>query len=117
VPEQLDRRTHRRLPLRLPLIVSGGRESGHFVEETTSENVSAGGVFFSTGAWALMPLGTRLFIAMQITSPDGQFAQPSQLRTVGHVVRLAQFGDRDEAGPERSRGVAVAFERELRFSS
>jgi hypothetical protein len=117
VAEQVERRNHRRLPLTLPLIVSGGRESGHFVEETASENVSAGGVFFRTDAWAQMPVGTRVYLSMDVTLPNGLFAHPSRLKTVGRVVRLGPPKHGEKRVPPGSRGVAVQFERALRFSS
>ncbi len=88
-----------------------------FIEETTSENSSAGGVFVRTEAWALMPVGTRLYVAMEITSPNGQFVHPTRLKTVGRVVRVTRNGVEGETGRATSRGVAVQFERELRFSS
>ena len=115
VLEQVERRKHRRLPLRLPLIISGGRESGHFVEETATENVSAGGVYFKTDLWAQMPVGTRLCVVIEIPPADQRLLQPNRLQTVGRVVRISPPMD-SPAGSD-VRGVAVKFERALRFSS
>ena len=102
--EQVERRKYRRLPLSLPLILSGGRDAGHFVEETTSENVSAGGVLFSTEAWAQMPAGTRVYVSIEIASPQGQFAHPSRLKTVGRVVRVVRVVSARSNGSSASSG-------------
>lgn len=114
--EQVERRHYRRLPLGLPVIVSGGRESGHFVEETTSENVSAGGVFFRTDAWAQMPVGTRVYVSIEVVGPNAGFGA-HRLKTEGRVVRVSRFDGQREGVPARLRGVAVQFEKALRFSS
>jgi len=99
-------------------MLSGGRESGHFVEETESANVSAGGVLFKTDVWSLMPVGTRLYIAIEITSADGQYSHPSRLKTIGRVVRVARRNNTDERAKDGGvRGVAVQFEKALRFST
>jgi len=90
-------------------VVSGGRESGHFVEETVSENVSAGGVFFRTYAWPQMPVGTRVYVSIG-TGENGVFVEQTWLKAQGRVVRVGRLSGRQKGAVPGSRGVAIQFE-------
>lgn len=111
--EHVERRRHRRLSLRFPLFLSGEGPSGQFVEHTTTENVSGGGLFFLTSAWKQMPVGTRLHVYIEVPSHSALFAHHTRLKSVGRVVRTT---DGNGDGLAVSRGVAVQFENELRFT-
>ena len=115
VLDAVERRRHRRLALRFPLFLSAEGEFGQFVEHATSDNVSAGGVYFRTGAWSQMPVGTRVDVYIEIPTENALFGHRNQLKSVGRVVRV---GANVNGAPGRSapRGVAIQFEKELRFA-
>jgi hypothetical protein len=110
-----ERRRHRRLALRFPLFLSAEGEFGQFVEHATSENVSAGGVYFRTGAWNQMPVGTHVDVYIEIPSENALFGHRNQLSSVGRVVRVDP-AVASAPRPHTPRGVAIQFDRELRFA-
>ena len=115
MPEQVERRKHRRLPLRFPVFISGEGETGRFVEHTTTENISGGGVYFGTSAWEHMPPDTQVHVYIEVPSNATVFLHQTRLKSVGRVVRVDD-GTPADGSPEGSKGVAVRFERELRFA-
>ena len=114
--DAVERRTHRRLALRFPLFLSAEGDFGQFVEHATSENVSAGGVYFRTGSWSQMPVGTRVDVYIEIPNENALFGHRNQLKSIGRVVRISEEQPAARS-PVAGRGVAIQFEKELRFAS
>jgi diguanylate cyclase (GGDEF)-like protein len=101
-----ERRTHRRIPIRLPTTVEGEDEHGRFQEETLIRNISAGGALFAHARQIILNSDLELHIQSPFRSLGGD---PLVLAVAGRLIR----SDRLETGFSG----AVAFNDTLsRFS-
>ena len=109
-----DRRRHARLRTRLPLRLTADSPVDRFTRRATSENVSAGGVYFATDDPSEFPVGARFLVTIEVVGTDTLFTQPGRLSARGRVVRVDEQGARANS-PTARQGVAVAFDEPLRF--
>lgn len=114
VTTRQERRTHRRLDIRLPLQYCPVDDTGINVCRTVTRNISTGGLYFETDDVDIKP-GT--LINLELTIPPGEGYSPYQGRItgLGEVVRV----DAPEAGVDaavRPVGVATRFREGLRLS-
>lgn len=98
---QAERRSERRFPLRLPLLVKS--EAEQHEESSVTRDVSAGGVFFY--------LDTRLVegtpVEIVLTLPDEvTLMGNTRVRCEGRVIRVADGADGDYQA-----GIAVTFDQ------
>jgi hypothetical protein len=110
-----DRRKQARLALRLPLLVKGGSESAQFLERTATEQVSIGALYFRTQAWALMPVGARVFVAVGVPAEEANFGRTARIETVGRIVRVDSLNG--NPATKGDHGVALELERSIRLGS
>lgn len=85
--EGIERRKHRRLPIRLPLELVGGTGNGRRIYRTTTRNVSSGGLCFDADA-ENFPVGTALEFQLQVPPGEGYFPSAGRVRGNGQVVRI-----------------------------
>lgn len=87
VTTRQERRTHRRLEIRLPLQYCPVDDTGMNVCRTVTRNISTGGLYFETDDVDLKP-GT--LINLELTIPPGEGYSPYQGRItgVGEVMRV-----------------------------
>lgn len=101
-----ERRSHRRIPIRLSTVVSGEDQSGCFEEQTITRNISAAGMLFVHHR--KLDVNTPLHLSVQNPFTGGDDS-PIMLQIDGRLVRI-------EEGADELCG-AVAFDRVLsRFS-
>jgi hypothetical protein len=112
-----EKRSHRRLYIRLPLEYrkrDAGRSSGF---RTMTINVSTGGVYFETTDEGIR-VGDILDFELGIPPGDSRFPLPGRIANKGKVVRTIAIQDQDvEIGvPSYSRfGVAAQFQEEFKI--
>ncbi len=97
-----DRRSHRRIPIRLTTILSGEDASGDFEEQSMIRNISSGGALVSYRRDIILNTPLRLEIQSPIVALEGS---PHFLEIEGSLVR--------EERTEEGLFGAVAFSREL----
>jgi len=101
-----ERRSYRRIPIRLNTVISGEDHRGQFEEQTMTRNVSAGGALFSHRRQLDMDTAIHMSIQKPILGSDGR---PIILQVDGRLIRVENIGN-ELCG-------AVAFDQELiRFS-
>ncbi len=101
-----ERRSFRRIPIRLNTLVQGEDSSGVFEEQTTIRNISAGGAYFPHRRELQLSTALNLSIHNPFTESDGS---PVILQVDGYLVR--------RESNEEGQFAAVAFNHELtRFS-
>lgn len=104
--EEEERRSYRRIPIRLNTVVSGEDQRGRFEEQTMTRNVSLGGALFSHRRPVDMDTAIHMSIQKPLLGSDGR---PIILQVDGRLVRVESIGN-ELCG-------AVAFDQELtRFS-
>ena len=114
VTTKQERRTHRRLEIRLPLQYCPVDDTGVNVCRTVTRNISTGGLYFETDDVDLRP---GMLIDMELTIPPGEGYSPYQghITGVGEVVRVDSPDPVLNAGARRV-GVATRFREGLRLS-
>ena len=113
-----DRRAHRRLPLELHVVVQRDGATGPVFEKAITEDVSSGGLRFSTFNWRRLPVGARFRVTMSVPFESVMFTNRRQLTAVATVVRW--IDEEDAAGrrrPPLRRGIAVRFDEPLTFAA
>ena len=111
-----ERRTHRRLELRLPLEYQKFASGRANAFRTMTINVSTGGVYFETTSEDFRT-GDQLALELAVPPGDGRFPQHSRISTLGQVVRIDEIKNRpDTHGHTFTRyGIAAQFQKGFRL--
>lgn len=114
VTTRQERRTHRRLEIRLPLQYCPVDDTGANICRTVTRNIGTGGLYFETDDVDLRP---GMLIDLDLTIPPGEGYSPYQghITGVGEVVRVDSPDPNANPGVRRI-GVATRFREGLRLS-
>lgn len=112
----MERRAHRRLPLRLPLDFRAADDAHAVMTRTSTNNVSTGGLYFQTTAEDISP-DQQLQLELEIPADRGRFPAAAAISATGRVVRVDCLdSEPHENGCQFARyGVAVEFLEDLRL--
>jgi len=89
----LERRRERRVPVHLPIVVSGVDLTGtSFEERTSSENLCRGGAAFATR----YPLNLGIHLEIQISVVPAPASEDKEFSTQGRVVHIKPGKDNHE---------------------
>ena len=112
-----ERRTHRRLDLRLPLEYRKTDAVRGALSHSTTRNVSTGGLFFETMAEDIRR-GDLIDLHLGVPASDDRFPPHGKIVTVGEVVRksLVSQADGNAAGGVARYGVAARFKQGLKLT-
>ena len=117
VQERIEKRTHRRLAVRLPLAYRRADSPRANGSHMSTINVSTGGVYFETTDEDLRT-GDELVLELNVPEGDERFPPHSKVKTVGRVVRTEVIdGDDEGDGAVRFRrlGVGALVEQGLKL--
>ena len=105
-----ERRMHRRLAIKMPLEYRRIGVGRHNAANTTTVNVSTGGVYFETVAEDI-DVGDRLAFEFAVTPNQEWFPQNGKIATVAEVLRTSEISPKpDDTGPAFTRhGIAAKF--------
>ncbi len=114
VTTQQERRTHRRLEIRLPLQYCLASETGADVCRTVTRDISTGGLYFETDD---LDIRQGMLIDLELTIPPGEGYSPYQGRITctGEVVRVDST-DLPSGADTRRVGIAARFREGLRLA-
>lgn len=104
-----EKRKWPRLPLRLNVEFASGEPQAKAEGSGTTENVSAGGVYFLTSYWPNLKPGLKLSLYLSGFSGYNAGAVFRRVAAEGTVLRLDP--PVEEEGAYRKAGVAVRFEK------
>jgi hypothetical protein len=109
-----ERRTYRRLDIRLPLQYCPKNDSGTNICRTVTRNISTGGMYFETDD---LELKAGMTLDLELTVPPGEGYSPYQghIMSVGEIIRVDDLGPAANATTRRI-GVATRFRDALRLS-
>jgi len=112
-----ERRIHRRLAIQMPLEYRRIGVGRHNATNTTTVNVSTGGVYFETVAEDI-DIGDRLAFEFAVTPDDEWFPQNSKIATIAEVLRVSDIPPTpDDSGPAFTRyGIAARFLQDFRLT-
>jgi hypothetical protein len=112
-----ERRSHRRLEIRLPLEYQRAGLGRANVSRTMTINVSTGGVYFETASEDIK-VGDKLTLELAVPPGDGRFPQHSRIITVGQVVRTSVIDGRpnDQGHTFTRHGVAARFQQGFKLT-
>ncbi len=108
---QDDRRTHRRLEIRLPVECRALRGDSTHIVRTLTNNVSTGGLYLELDA-ADFSEGERIDIEIALPPAEGVSPYPGKARCQAEVVRVRELG----ANTTARYGIAARFLDRLRMS-
>ena len=113
----MERREHRRLDIQLP--IESSRMGISWIKEvnSTTVNISTGGVYFEITKDDFK-VGDQLSMQMSINTDDKRFPKNSKIVTVAEVVRTAVLEkEADKAGtPYMFYGIAAKFSQGLKLT-
>lgn len=114
--EQKEKRAHRRVAVRLPLVYRRADSPRANGSTMSTVNVSTGGVYFETTDEDIQP-GDALALEFSVPEGDDRFPLHSRIRTIGRVVRTEVLdGDDDADGvPFRRLGIGAQFQEGLKL--
>lgn len=117
--QQGERRTHRRLAIRLPVECRTKTDGRELVLRAVTGNISTGGVFFeaelSNGTTPLLPEAV-LDLRLVVPPGEGHFPYEGRLQCTARVVRSQELASSQQSGPLRRHiGVAARFCEPLRL--
>ncbi len=113
-----EKRVHRRLEMKLPLEYRYAKLSAGKTLQSTTTNISTGGLYFETTNETLQP-GDVLTFKVGIPADDTRFPKHGTISTEGKVVRSRPVDDNGNGEDEviTRFGVAAEFQKgfKLRF--
>ncbi len=115
--EMQEKRTHRRLELRLPLDFYRTEAGRCAALHSTTVNVSTGGVYFETTAEDLKP-GDELALEFGVPSTESHFPPEGKIATTSKVVRISEIRKKRTAGGVDFTcfGIAAQFQKPLKLT-
>ncbi len=115
MPDQ-ERRTYRRLDIRLPLECYRLDDDAENTYRTVTLNVSTGGICFETDADDLEP-GALLHVELTVPPGDGHWPWQGRVSAVGEVVRVMRVRPGASEADVASRfAIAARFRESLKLS-
>lgn len=110
-PADDDRRTHRRLEIRMPIEVTGAEHPG--LVRSITRNICTGGFYVELDHCAFEP-GEEVHIEMTVPAGTGVSPYPARAHCRGRIARIDEI---KRATARESRiGVAIRFLDRLRFA-
>ena len=100
--ESQERRRHRRLRLKFPVVLAGGGDVSGAAQQWVTSNVSAGGMFIQVPRECASACGEEVAFEMEVPPGAGYSAQAGKIKGAGRVVRAEPLG-------EGAIGMAVQF--------
>ncbi|MCG3180630.1 MAG: hypothetical protein BIFFINMI_02992 [Phycisphaerae bacterium] len=113
-----EKRQHRRLPIRLPLVCRDPDSPGRVLVRSKTANVSTGGLYFETLADGIQ-VGQAFELELTIPPGDGHFPYQGRVAAQAEVVRVDELPPTPEGEGimQLSRwGVAARFNANLKLS-
>lgn len=112
-----DRRAYRRLPLDLHVEIRSTVLAGRVVERAITEDISPGGLRFSTFNWRQMPVGARFEVTVSLPFESVIFADCRRLVTMATVVHWVEEDRTAGRNVPLRRRVGLRFDRPLAFAA
>jgi len=115
--QKQEKRSHRRLELRLPLEFYR-TEAGRCASlHSTTVNVSTGGVYFETTAEDLKP-GDELALELGVPTSENHFPQEGKIAAISKVIRVLEITKKRTAGGADFNcfGIAAQFQKPLKLT-
>jgi hypothetical protein len=109
-----ERRSHRRLNIRLPVECCKERDDRRQVVRTITQNISSGGMYLELDSADFHP-GDRIHIELTVPPAEGVSSRQGRARCTAEVLRVPRVHDGKGGGVERF-GVATRFLNRLRIS-
>ena len=106
-----ERRTHRRLGIRLPIECVTASDGRHVVYRTVTRDISSGGVCFEAESDEF-PVGTSFEVEFEVPPGDGHSPYPGRVRGTAKVARVERSGD--GGSPPQFR-IAAWFSKPLKL--
>ena len=104
-----ERRKHRRVSLRLPLLEVEGLARTDSDHALWTSNVSAGGMYFQTATEPFPAEGSQLHFEILVPPGEGYSPAEGTIRGLGRIVRSLPL-------PQGKVGVAVRFTQPLHLT-
>ncbi len=118
--ETSERRSHRRLAIRLPLECTADQDGRPHIWRAVTANISTGGLYFEADSLNGMPdLPTAQTLEVELTVPpgEGHFPYEGRVRSVAEVTRRDLLPPNGDGRPARQRvGIAARFRDPLKLS-
>ncbi len=115
--EHTEKRTHRRLDVKLALEYRNPDTSEHKSATSTTKNVSTGGLYFETTDDNINQ-GDVLTFELGIPQKDNRFPQNGTMSTTGEIVRKIeiQASEPNDEGVKFTRfGIAAQFQKNFKL--
>lgn len=111
-----EKRVHRRLDMRLPLSYHEPHVNKGKAVQSTTLNISTGGVYFETTDDNVQP-GDILAFELAIPYEDNRFPLNGTISTEGRVIRRIPVPDENgHTAPQTRYGIAAQFEKGFKLA-